>query len=152
MPPAPGAAASPQAAVPARLLAGASVALVDHARAERCGLDQVQRAVLGDRRQERWAATDDDRISEHARLVDEAERDRRCGQACPSDRDVPVSRVERGSDLLGHEASASRALPSTRSSVRLKTTFGIAHQTSANAALSSLSRIDGSVSHGSIAS
>ena len=38
------------------------------------------------------------------------------------------------------------------SSVRLKTTFGIAHQTSANAAPSSLSRSDGSVSHGSIVS
>jgi hypothetical protein len=32
------------------------------------------------------------------------------------------------------DASASRALPWTLSSVRLKTTFGIAHQTSANAA------------------
>jgi hypothetical protein len=37
-------------------------------------------------------------------------------------------------------------------SVRLKTTFGSAHQTSANAALGSLSRNDGSVSHTSIAS
>jgi len=43
-------------------------------------------------------------------------------------------------------------LPWTLSSVRLKTIFGIAHQTSANAARSSLSRIDGSVSHGSIVS
>jgi hypothetical protein len=34
--------------------------------------------------------------------------------------------------------------------VRLNTTFGIAHHTSANAAPSSSSRIDGSVSHGSI--
>ena len=50
------------------------------------------------------------------------------------------------------DASASRALPWTLSSVRLKTTFGIAHQTSANTALSSLSRIDGSVSHTSISS
>jgi hypothetical protein len=32
------------------------------------------------------------------------------------------------------DASASRALPWTLSSVRLKTTFGIAHQTSANTA------------------
>src|SRR5919108_4583132 len=45
------------------------------------------------------------------------------------------------------EPSASRAFPSTLSSVRLKTTFGIAHQTSANADLASLSRRDGSVSH-----
>jgi hypothetical protein len=37
-------------------------------------------------------------------------------------------------------------LPWALSSVRLKTTFGIAHQTSANAALASLSRSDGSVS------
>jgi hypothetical protein len=46
-----------------------------------------------------------------------------------------------------NDASASRALPWTLSSMRLNTTFGIAHQTSANAAPSSLSRIDGSVSH-----
>jgi hypothetical protein len=43
-------------------------------------------------------------------------------------------------------------LPWTLSSVRLKTTFGIAHQASANAASSSLSRIDGSVSHTTIVS
>jgi hypothetical protein len=43
-------------------------------------------------------------------------------------------------------------LPWTLSSVRLKTTFGIAHQASANAASSSVSRIDGSVSHTSIVS
>ena len=49
-------------------------------------------------------------------------------------------------------ASASRALPWTLSSVRLKTTFGSAHQTSANLALSSVSRSDGSVSHTSIVS
>ena len=50
------------------------------------------------------------------------------------------------------DASASRALPWTLSSVRLKTTFGIAHQTSANAAPDSFSRNDGSVSHTSIVS
>jgi hypothetical protein len=50
------------------------------------------------------------------------------------------------------DASASRAFPWTLSSVRLKTTFGIAHQTSANAAPSSLSRSDGAVSHGSLVS
>ena len=38
------------------------------------------------------------------------------------------------------------------SSERLKTTFGIAHQTSANAAPASLARSDGSVSHTSIVS
>ena len=60
-------------AVSVRLVADAPVALVDHARAERRGLDQVQRDVFGDRRQEPRAATDDDRISEHAQIVDEAE-------------------------------------------------------------------------------
>src|SRR5918996_2073775 len=89
-------------AVSVRLVAGAPVALVDHARAERSGLDQVQRDVFGDRRQERRAATDDDRIAEQAQLVDEAELDRRCGQAGAADRDVPVGRVERCSGLLGH--------------------------------------------------
>ncbi len=139
-------------AVSVRLIAGAPVALVDHARAERPGLDQVQRDVFGDRRQERRAATDDDRIAEHAQLVDEAELDRRRGQAGAANRDVLVGRVERRSGSSAIDASASRALPWTLSSVRLKTTFGIAHQTSANAAPSSLSRIDGSVSHGSIVS
>src|SRR5829696_1893853 len=67
-------------AVSARLIAGAPVALVDHARAERSGLDQVQRDVFGDRRQERRAATDDDRIAEHAQLLDEAELERRRGR------------------------------------------------------------------------
>ena len=47
---------------------GAPVALVDHARAERPGLDQLQRDVFGDRRQERRAATDEDRIAEQAQL------------------------------------------------------------------------------------
>ena len=55
-------------AVSIRLIAGAPVALVDDARAERPGLDQVERDVVGDRRQERRAATDDDRIAEHAQL------------------------------------------------------------------------------------
>src|SRR3954464_14998712 len=88
-------------AVSVRPVPGAAVALVDHAGAERSGLDQVQRDVFGDRRQERRAATDDDRIAEHAQLVDEAELDRRCGQPGAADRDVLVGRVERRSDLLG---------------------------------------------------
>ena len=46
-------------AVSVRLIAGAPVALIDHVRAERPGLDQVQRDVFGDRRQERRAATDE---------------------------------------------------------------------------------------------
>src|SRR5665648_90929 len=45
-------------AVSVRLIAGATVALVDHARAERPGLDQVQRNAVGDGWQERRAATD----------------------------------------------------------------------------------------------
>src|SRR3954454_21068820 len=89
-------------AVSVRLIAGAPVALVDHPRAERPGLDQVQPNVFGDRRQEQRAATDDDRVAEHAQLVDEAELDRRRGQAGAADRDVLVSRVERRSGLLGH--------------------------------------------------
>src|SRR5215218_966430 len=85
-----------------RLIAGAPVALVDHARAERPGLDQVQRDVVGDGWQERRAATDDDRIAEQAQLVDEAELERLRGQAGAADRDVLVSRVERRPGLLGH--------------------------------------------------
>src|SRR5205807_2946722 len=86
-------------AVSVRLIAGSPVALVDHARAERPGLDQVQGEVFGDRRQERRAATDDDRIPEYAQLVDEAEFDRRGGQAGAADRDILVCRVKRRSDL-----------------------------------------------------
>jgi hypothetical protein len=56
--------------VSVHVIADAPVALVDHARAERSGFDQLQRDVLGDRRQERGAATDDDRIAEHAKLID----------------------------------------------------------------------------------
>src|SRR5215217_1479080 len=48
------------------LIAGAPAALVDHARTER---------------QERRAATEDDRITEHAQLVHEAELERRRGPA-----------------------------------------------------------------------
>jgi len=70
-------------------------------RAERPGLDQVERDVFGDRRQERRPATDDDRIAEHAQLVDKAELDSRRGQAGAADRDILVGRVERRSCLLG---------------------------------------------------
>src|ERR671910_1182303 len=88
-------------AVSVRLIADAPVALVDHPRAERPGLDQVERDVFGDRRQERRAATDDDRIAEHAQLVDEAELERCRGQAGAADRDVLVGRVECRGDLVG---------------------------------------------------
>src|SRR3954464_15298963 len=98
----PGEALMTRTAGSARRIAGAAVALVDHARAERPGLDQVQRDVFGDRRQERRAATDDDRIAEDAQLVDEAELDRRRGQTGAADRDVLVGRVERRGDLLCH--------------------------------------------------
>src|SRR5918997_7086583 len=89
-------------AVSVRLIAGAAVALVDHARAERPGLDQVQRDVVADGWQERRAATDDEGIAKHAQLVDEAELERLRGQAGAADRDVLVSRVERRGDLFGH--------------------------------------------------
>src|SRR5829696_8485186 len=90
-----------QTAVSVRLMAGPPVALIAHTRAERLGLDQVQRDVFGDRRQERCAATDDDWIAEHAQLVDKAELDSRRGQAGAADRDILVGRVERRSGLLG---------------------------------------------------
>src|SRR5688572_27315302 len=87
-----------RAAVSVRLIAGAPVALVDHARAERPGLDQVERDVFGDRRQERRAATDRDVL-----------------WSVPSNAAATSSTTD---------ASASRAFPWTLSSVRLKTTFG----------------------------
>src|SRR5918993_2320471 len=71
--------------VSVRLIAEPSVALVDHARAERPGLDQVERDVFGDRRQERRAAADEDRIAKDAQLVYEAELDRRRGEAGAAD-------------------------------------------------------------------
>src|SRR5881392_4254995 len=58
--------------VSVNITADAPVALVDHARAERPGLDQLQRDIFGDRRYERRAGADEDRIAEHAQLVDEA--------------------------------------------------------------------------------
>jgi Tn3 transposase DDE domain-containing protein len=88
--------------VSVRVVADAPVTLVDHARAERPGLDQVERDVLGDRRQERRAATHDDRMAEHAQLVDEAQVDSRRGQAGTADRDILVGRVKSRSGLLGH--------------------------------------------------
>src|SRR5262245_61426147 len=88
-------------AVSVRLIADALVALEDHPRAERPGLDQVERDGFGDGRQERRAATDDDRMAEHAQLVDEAELDRRRGKAGAADRDVLVGRIECRSGLLG---------------------------------------------------
>src|ERR671914_2238275 len=84
-----------------RVIADASVALVDHARAERPGFDQIKRDVFCDRRQERRAATDHNGIAEHAQFVDEAELDRRRGQAGAADLDVLVGRVERRGDLFG---------------------------------------------------
>src|SRR4051812_35350640 len=78
-----------------RVMADAPVTLVDHAGTERPGLDQVERDVVGDRRQERRAAGDDDRTAEHAQLVDEAELDGPGGQAGATDRDILVRRLER---------------------------------------------------------
>ena len=48
--------------------------------------------MFGDRPQERRAATDDDRVAEHAQL-DETDLDRRRGQAGAADRGVLISRV-----------------------------------------------------------
>src|SRR3712207_42718 len=84
------------------LIACARVALEDHARAERPGFDQFQRDVFGDRRQERRTATADHRIAERVQLVDEAAPARGRGQAGAADADVLLSRLERGSGLLGH--------------------------------------------------
>src|ERR1700712_2291010 len=80
----------------------APVALVDHPRSERPGLDQLQPDVFGNRRQVGRAAADDHRMAEYAQLVDESELERLRGQAGTADRDVTVCRVERYSDLLGH--------------------------------------------------
>src|SRR5918994_7166898 len=76
--------------VSVRVIADASEALVDHARAERPDLDQVERDVFGDRRQERRAAPDEDRVAKDAQLVYEAELDRRRGQSGTADLDVLV--------------------------------------------------------------
>jgi len=51
--------------------------------------------------EERRAATDDDRVAEHAQLVDEAELDRLRSQAGAADLDVLLRRVKRRGDLLG---------------------------------------------------
>jgi hypothetical protein len=120
--------------------------------ARRSAIEVLEPAGHPVRRQERRAATDDDRVAEHAQLVDEAELDRRRGQAGAADRDVLVSRVERRGGLLGHRRLGEPRVALDASSVRLKTTFGIAHQMSANATLSSATRNEGSVSHGSIVS
>ena len=86
----------------ARVLAGAPVALVDHARAEsRVSIRSSGRySVTGGRNG--VATADDDRIAEHAQLVDVGELDRLRGQAGAADRDILVSRVERRGGLLGH--------------------------------------------------
>ena len=64
----------------------------------------------GDGRQERRAATDDDRVAKHAQLVDEAELDRRAAKATPpieTSLSVTSSAVATSS---ASDASASRAL------------------------------------------
>jgi hypothetical protein len=97
--------------VSVRVIADAPVALVDHARAERSGLDQVERDVFGDRRQERRAAPDQDGITEHAQLIDKAELDRRRGQAgAPIETSLSVA-SSAAVTASATEPSASRALP-----------------------------------------
>src|SRR5829696_294569 len=139
-------------AVSVRLFANAPVAFVDHARAERLGLDQVQRDVFGGRWQERRAATDDDRVAEDAQLVDEAELDRRRGQAGTADRDVLVRRVERRGDLLGQRRLGEPGVALEAVERAAEDDLRDGAQTSANSAPSSLSRSDGSVSHTNIVS
>ena len=68
-----------------RAASSTSVTLVDHPCAERPGLDQVQRDLFRDRRQEGGATADHDRMAEHAQLVDEVELDRSLGQAGATD-------------------------------------------------------------------
>ena len=70
-------------AVSVRIIAGAPVAFVDHARAERPGVDQGQRDFFGNRRQERRAATDNDRIAKHPQLIDQGELDTAAASARP---------------------------------------------------------------------
>ena len=108
--------------------------------------------VGGDGWQERRPATDDDGIAEHAQLVDEAELERLRGQAGAADRDVLAGRVERRGDLLGDGALGEPGVALEGVERGLKTTFGSARQTAANAAPDSSSRGKGSASHTSIAS
>ncbi len=91
-------------------------------------------------------------MAEHAQLVDDAELDRGPGQAGATDSECLSVASSAAAASSATDAAASRALPRTPSSVWLKTTFGSAHQASANAASSSLSRIEGSVSQTSIVS
>jgi hypothetical protein len=116
-------------AVSVRLIAGAPVALVDHARAERPGLDQVQRDVFGDRRQERLAASDDDQIANKRSSSTRPSSNAAAARpAPPIETSVSVASGAAATSSAT-DAWASRALPWTLSSARLKTTFGIAHQT-----------------------
>jgi hypothetical protein len=93
-----------------RVIADASVALVDHTQAERPGLDQLQRDVFGDRWKERRAATDNVGVAEHAQLVDKAKLDRSGGQAGAADPYILVCRVESLCGLLGAGRCPGRCL------------------------------------------
>ena len=92
-------------------------------------------------------------LAEHAQLDDEAELDRLRGQAGAADRDVLVSRIERRSSLLGHRRLGEPG-------VALNAVERAAEDDPRDRAPdvgerlmpSSLSRIDGSVSHTSIVS
>lgn len=90
--------------------------------------------MLRDRRQEGRATTDDDRVAEQTQLVDEAEPDRCRGgllsQRCRGEPSVALNAVERAAedDLRDGAPNVGERGPS------------------------SLLRIDGSVSHGSMVS
>lgn len=76
------------------------------------------------------SATDDDRVAEDVQLVDKAESDRLRGQiGTPIETSRSVAATTAASSSASDER-ASRALPCTLSSVRLKTTLGSAHQAS----------------------
>ena len=81
-----------RAAVLLSHFSGAPVAVVDHARPERPGLDEFHPGVFGYRWQERRAATHDDRISEHVQLVDESKLDGR------SEPGIALDSVERAAE------------------------------------------------------
>lgn len=121
---------------------GPAVALVHDARPERPGVDEVEVDRLRDRGQFRNARTSSSSPSPIACAA-------RSAPPTDTSRSVAASAAATSS---ARGAVASRAFPSTRSSVRLNTTFGSAAHTSANASPSAVLRISGSVSQGSITS
>ena len=110
----------------------APVAQVDDARAERPRLGQLEVDPLLQRREEPRAAAEHDRADEEPVLVDQAQLGEGRGQAGAADRQVLARLLLQLGDLLGDAAVASRALPSTCSSVFENTIFGSGFQMRAN--------------------